>query len=178
MPFLLLFRILNIRRKIGRALLMNKAKALMRQAHAHKTLQESTIQSQGVKYMPESPRPPAPPAQPKVEIPVRKEPEGKQVLKEKNYPTAVLQIAREDVPVTNYGIKPVPTNFNCYNKEIFTWLKNFSSNNQFSGGVPITKSQVMEIALDVLFYDLGINPIGYESQQALREDIQHKLNGH
>jgi hypothetical protein len=90
-------------------------------------------------------------------------------------PTGVTQIARNDVPLTIYGIKPVATNFNCYNKDIFKWLRDFSSNNQFNGGVPVTKSQVIEIALDVLMYDLGINPIGYESQEALREDIQRRI---
>lgn len=91
--------------------------------------------------------------------------------------TSISQIARPELPVTTYGVKPVATSFNCYNKELFEWLRNFSSNNQFSGGVAITKSQLIEIALDVIMYDLAIKPIGYESQQALREDIQNKLKG-
>jgi hypothetical protein len=94
---------------------------------------------------------------------------------EANLPTGALQIAREDVDPESYGIKPVATNFNCYNKKLFTWLKSFSSDNQFNGGVPITKSQVIEIMLDVMMYDLDINPIGYESQAELREDIQRKI---
>ena len=95
----------------------------------------------------------------------------------KDIPTKLKQIARDDVPFEHYGLKPVKSNFDCYNKEIFKWLKNFSTENQFNGGVAIHKSQVTEMALEVLFYDLGINPIGYESQQALREDIQKKLKG-
>ncbi|KAF2421582.1 hypothetical protein [Bacillus subtilis] len=95
----------------------------------------------------------------------------------KDIPTKLKQIARDDVPIDHYGLKPVKSNFDCYNKEIFKWLKNFSTENQFNGGVAIHKSQVTEMALEVLFYELGINPIGYESQQALRDDIQQKLKG-
>ncbi|MBU5262001.1 hypothetical protein [Bacillus atrophaeus] len=95
----------------------------------------------------------------------------------KDVPTKLKQIARDDVPDEHYGLKPVKSNFDCYNKEIFKWLKNFSTENQFNGGVAIHKSQVTEMALEVLFYELGINPIGYESQQALRDDIQQKLKG-
>jgi hypothetical protein len=148
---------------------MNKVKAMMKQAHSQsQPLTQSPVQV-NIKSQPESPRPATPPAQP----PVMTKPTRTQVA----LPTGVSQIARDDVPVTDYGIKPVATNFNCYNKEVFKWLREFSSNNQFSGGVPVTKSQVIEIALDVLMYDLGINPIGYESQQALREDIQNKIRG-
>ncbi|MCD7911071.1 hypothetical protein KC480_05965 [Bacillus velezensis] len=95
----------------------------------------------------------------------------------KGISTKLKQIARDDVPFEHYGLKPVKSNFDCYNKEIFKWLQSFSSENQFNGGVAIHKSQITEMALEVLFYELGINPIGYESQQALREDIQMKLKG-
>lgn len=120
-----------------------------------------------VKETPRAERPPAPPAQ----RPARKEP----LHQHADIPTAVKQIAREDVDITNYGIKPVATNFNVYNKELWKWLTGFSSDNRFNGGVPITKSQLMEICLDVIMYDLDIEPIGYESQQELREAIQRKL---
>ena len=156
---------------------MSKAKLFMRQAHSQqqvmvqpplypaesKKITPGTQASNGIKEIPKTPRPATPPSQ-----------HVKQSIK---VPTGVSQIAREDAPLSDYGVKPVATNFNCYNKEVFKWLRDFSSNNQFNGGVPITKSQVIEIALDVLLYDLGINPIGYESQQTLREDIQNKIRG-
>lgn len=150
---------------------MNKVKSMMKQAHAQsQSLTESPVKI-NIKSAPETPRPMAPPAQP----PVRTMKDYSDI--KHTFPTGVAQIARDDVPVNSYGVKPVATNFNCYNKELFEWLKTFSSNNQFSGGVPITKSQLIEVMLDVMYYDLGINPIGYESQQALREDIQNKVRG-
>lgn len=155
---------------------MNRAKALMKQAHmrASQPLTPAPVVSGGVKETPVTPRPEPPAPQPVQQVVV---PAPQVQQKPKAKPTGVMQIARNDVPLESYGVKAVATNFNCYNKELFDWLRTFSSNNQFSGGVAITKSQIIEIALDVLFYDLGINPIGYESQQALREDIQNKIRG-
>lgn len=90
-------------------------------------------------------------------------------------PTGIAQVARDDVPADHYGIKPVQVHFNTANKILKNWLKDFSSDNQFNGGIAITKSQFIEIMLDVMMYDLDINPIGYESHAELREDIQQKL---
>ncbi len=104
-----------------------------------------------------------------------KEKEQPVAQRTKSLPTGALQIARSDIPESTYGVKPVATNFNCYNKELFQWLRDFSSSNQFNGGVPITKSQLIEIILDVMYYDLGIEPIGYGSQEELREEIQRKI---
>lgn len=115
---------------------------------------------------PERQEEPLPPARPVV---------ARKTKQQSDIPTAVQQIIREDVPLEYYGVKPVQTNFGCYNKELWKWLKEFSSENRFNGGVPITKSQLMEICLDVVMYDLDINPIGYESQQQLREDIQNRI---
>lgn len=156
---------------------MNRAKALMKQAHMRSSqpLTPAPVASGGVKETPVTPRPEPPAPQPVQQVVAPPAPRVQP--KPKATPTGVMQIARNDVPLESYGVKAVATNFNCYNKELFDWLRTFSSNNQFSGGVAITKSQIIEIALDVLFYDLGINPIGYESQQALREDIQNKIRG-
>ena len=156
---------------------MNRAKALMKQAHmraASPELTQSSMVTGGVKETPVTPRPEPPAPQPVQQVVAPPVPVQQ---KSKAMPTGVMQIARNDIPLDSYGVKAVATNFNCYNKELFDWLRTFSSNNQFSGGCAITKSQIIEIALDVLFYDLGINPIGYESQQALREDIQNKIRG-
>lgn len=153
---------------------MSKARDRMRQAYDQKT--EPAAQSQPltpapmatkVKEKPKSERPPAPPPQ----KPARKQ----QVQHHADTPTAVQMIAREDLPLDTYGIKPVATNFGCYNRDLWKWLKDFSSDNQFNGGVPITKSQLMEICLDVVMYDLAIEPIGYNSHQELREAIQNRI---
>jgi len=116
------------------------------------------------------------------EPPVQQEPVRRPIpqavspkLDNSSYPTGVVQIARPDVDPSVYGRKAVATNFNCYNKEVFEWMRSFSSNNQFNGGVPITKSQLIEVILDVVMYDLDIKPIGYASQQELREDIQYRI---
>lgn len=154
---------------------MNKVKAMMKQAYTQSQASVESPVKVNIKPAPEEAlfipiqTTQTPLASVKAAKPTRNE------LSE--LPTGVAQIARDDVPVTSYGVKPVATNFNCYNKELFEWLKSFSSNNQFNGGVPITKSQFIEVVLDVIYYDLGINPIGYESQQALREDIQNKIKG-
>lgn len=93
----------------------------------------------------------------------------------KELPTGIAQVARDDVPVSHYGIKPVQVHFSTANRELRKWLTSFSSDNQFNGGVAITKSQFIEVMLDVMMYDLDINPIGYESHSELREDIQQKI---
>lgn len=157
---------------------MSSARERMKQAHSNKGATTPAVPPERLtpspvvvdtKPEPESLRPEAPPAQPPKVV--------TQVKQQADIPTGVRQIARDDVPITSYGKKPVPTNFNVYNKELWKWLTGFSSDNRFNGGVSITKSQLMEICLDVMMYDLGINPIGYESQQQLREDIQNKIKG-
>lgn len=163
--------IINLWKNIG-GFEMNKVKAMMKQAHSQSHTLTPAPMVSNIKPAPTTSRPEVHPQAVPHARPMA--PERKKPV---NVPTGVLQIARDDVLVEDYGVKPVATNFNCYNKEVFKWLRDFSSSNQFSGGVPITKSQVIEIALDVLMYDLDINPIGYESQQALREDIQNKIRG-
>lgn len=178
--------------------IMNKIKALMKQVHANSGpssapfVQPSAKVKFSIPEIEEEPRKEEMivedvPVEPVMTAEKPKTPVAKSVKevrhtmvavqKDSSLPTGVLQIARDDVSVTSYGVKPVATNFNCYNKELFEWLRTFSSNNQFNGGCAITKSQLIEIVLDVIYYDLGINPIGYESQQALREDIQMRIKG-
>jgi hypothetical protein len=149
---------------------MSNARDFMKQAHANKDNTPQTVTSPLVEK--KAPALVIPKSQPVVK---RKQPVAKENITD--IPTAVRQIARDDVPITMYGINPVQTPFQTYNRELFEWLRNFSSANQFNGGVAISKSQAIEIMLDVMMYDLGINPIGYESQQALRKDIQNKIKG-
>lgn len=90
-------------------------------------------------------------------------------------PKGIVDVMRDDVPASDYGVKRVQTHFDCANRVVRKWITDFSSDNQFNGGVAITKSQAIEVMLDVMYYDLGINPIGYESAQELREDIINKI---
>jgi hypothetical protein len=91
-------------------------------------------------------------------------------------PTPIRQVAREDVPLSNYG-SPVQNNFQLFDEELDDWLKSFSRKNQRRGGAAITKSQFIHICMDVIKYDMEIEPIGYESHQQLREDLQSRLKG-
>ncbi len=140
---------------------MSNIKEMMRQAHSQSKQPSTSVEHEPIRHKE--------PSEPKKEI---AQPIAQNT---KKLPTGALQIARSDIPETTYGVKSVVTNFSCYNKELLRFLKEFSSNNQFSGGIPITKSQFVEIALDVIYYDLGIRPIGYESHEELREDIQRKI---
>jgi hypothetical protein len=141
---------------------MSSAKERMKQAYNKESQKAPTTQpiQQVIKSAPATPVKEQP--KPEVTVPA-------------DTPTPVKQIARPDVDISTYGLKPVATNFNCYNRELWKWLTSFSSDNRFNGGSSITKSQLMEISLDVIMYDLGINPIGYESQQELREAIQNRI---
>lgn len=143
--------------------------AMERMRRAYDNEQPTVVKTAPTKAIPETKQETAPvirqpkPAPKKSSLPVT------------DIPTAVRQIARPDVDLTIYGAKSVATNFNCYNRDLWTWLTTFSSANQFNGGNPITKSQLIEISLDVVMYDLDINPVGYESQQELREAIQKRI---
>lgn len=119
------------------------------------------------KPAPTSVRPDAPPPQRKAKV----------VSYDEDIPTSVKQIAREDVPISTYGIAPTQTNFGLYDEDMDDWLTSFSKKNQRRGGCAITKSQLIHIILDVAFYDMDITPLGYESHEALREDIQQRLKG-
>ncbi|WP_067923796.1 hypothetical protein [Alicyclobacillus shizuokensis] len=71
--------------------------------------------------------------------------------------------------------KPVMKQVGIYNREIYKWTSDFSEENQFNGGCAITQSTLIEIILDVVKYDMGLEPIGFPSTQALREYLQSKL---
>jgi hypothetical protein len=149
---------------------LNPIKEMMQQAHENQSqpiaqsqpLKQSPVATQGVKQRPVSPRPATPPAQPRAN----------------RIPTELKQIARPDVPVDHYGVKGVQLHFQPYNKVLRRWLKDFSSENQSNGGCAITKTQVMEMMLDIMMYDLEILPLGYETQQEMREDILEKMKNY
>ncbi|UYX56060.1 hypothetical protein M3Y14_34325 (plasmid) [Bacillus thuringiensis] len=98
------------------------------------------------------------------------------VVEGRKIPKKVALFAREEGIVNgSYGSKRLQTSFDCANKEVHQWAKSFTTENQFNGGCSITKSDLIEICLDTFFYDLGIEPVGYESYAEFREDIWRKM---
>lgn len=89
--------------------------------------------------------------------------------------TPIQQIARPDIALERYGVNPWKSNFNIYNKDIVNFVRNFSAENQLNGGSAITKSQMIEVLLDVVFYDMQLKPEGFQSVQELRKHLQEKL---
>lgn len=86
--------------------------------------------------------------------------------------TALKQVKRPDVSIDEYGAKPDITNFQLYNYELGDFLTSFSKQNKKNGGNPITKSQFMETILGFAFYDLKIEPKGFEDTQELLRYLQ------
>lgn len=98
------------------------------------------------------------------------------VVEGRKIPKKVALFAREEGIVNgSYGSKRLQTSFDCANKEVHQWAKSFTTENQFNGGCSITKSDLIEICLDTFFYDLGIEPVGYETYAEFREDIWRKM---
>jgi hypothetical protein len=90
-------------------------------------------------------------------------------------PSSVKKVARPDLDPSTYGVSPWKSNFDVYNKELVEFIRNFSANNQLNGGCAITKSQLIEVILDVIYYDLKLDPIGFESVQELRKYLQDRI---
>lgn len=97
----------------------------------------------------------------------------KEQEKDKQIPTSLKQIKRKGLSLDAYGLKPYKTNFDLWNYELVDFLTNFSKENQKHGGVPINKSKLMEIILDVIYYDVHLKPEGFQSVEELRDHLQH-----
>lgn len=106
-------------------------------------------------------------------------PESNKLPEENNrvWPNSAIKMMRPGIPKEMYGLKPVGIGFNCYSEEIEEWLSKFSKRNQRNGGCALTKSQIVEICLDVIMYDLELTGKGYKSQAELREGIQKLIKG-
>ena len=151
----------------GEVVIMPSAKDLMRLAHQQKKLQDVKINASTIAAEPKS--------------------ESKQIettvvakSKENNISTNSLsssakKIARTDISSEVYGVSAWKSNFDLHNKELVEFVRNFSANNQLNGGCAITKSQLIEVILDVMYYDVGLEPIGFQSVQELRSYIQEKI---
>lgn len=94
---------------------------------------------------------------------------------EKDIPTAIKQVKRNDVSIDEYGIKPDISNYQLYNYQLSEFLSSFSKMNKKNGGNPITKSQLIETILGFAYYDLKLEPKGFQNTQELLEFLQKKI---
>lgn len=91
----------------------------------------------------------------------------------KKIKSAFDKIRRPGLDDSVYGVRPWLSNMQVYNRDLVHFIRNFSTENKLNGGVPITKSELLEVILEVLFYDKGLKPIGFESIEQLRAYLQN-----
>jgi hypothetical protein len=87
----------------------------------------------------------------------------------------VQKVARTDVPANVYGVKPVASQLNIYNKDLHRYLGSWSAENQFNGGTALNKSTLIEAILDFVYYDMQLEPEGFQSAEELREHLRSKI---
>jgi hypothetical protein len=150
----------------GEVVIMPNAKDLMRLAHQQKKLQDVKINTSTTAAESKIESKPA-------ETTVVAQTKGN--ISADHLSPAAKKIARMDVSPEVYGVSAWKSNFDLHNKELVEFIRNFSANNQLNGGCAITKSQLIEVILDVMYYDLGLEPIGFQNIQELRSYIQEKI---
>lgn len=91
-----------------------------------------------------------------------------------NHPAKFVK--RDDQPASQYSKKGFPSSYTIYDKKLRKILKNFSDDNQYNDGCPIPQSFIIESMMGILFYDLGIEPIGYQTKEEFLQDIKERLN--
>lgn len=91
-----------------------------------------------------------------------------------NHPAKFVK--RDDQPASQYSKKGFPSSYTIYDKKLRKILKNFSDDNQYNEGCPIPQSFIIESMMGILFYDLGIEPIGYQTKEEFLQDIKERLN--
>lgn len=85
------------------------------------------------------------------------------------------KIIRDDVPIHRYSIAPLRKNMKLHNTELMRFISDFSRENQLAGGTPIKMSMVIELALELLYYDLNVRPLGFQDLNQLRNYIQQQI---
>ena len=106
-----------------------------------------------------------------VEAPVK--PKTKKKTQSSDHPAKDLM--REGIPESNYAEVPTRSTFGVHNYDIDDFLTDFSKKNQRRGGIPITKSHLIELVMDVAIYDMGLTPSGFNSKEEVREYLQKRL---
>lgn len=84
-------------------------------------------------------------------------------------------VMRDDVEPSIYAIKTPQSSYGIYNTDVDDFIKDFSKKNQRAGGCAITQSQLIEIVMDVMHYDIGLKPDGFGSHDELRQFIRSNL---
>lgn len=91
-------------------------------------------------------------------------------------PHKKFKFARRDINPASYRNSRKQANFEYANEVVHGWAKEFSNANQDNNnGCAITRSDLIEICMDTIFYDLAIDPIGYKSHDELRADIKNRM---
>jgi len=101
--------------------------------------------------------------------------ENKRAARSVDVKAEVKKVMRQDVSPDKYGVEPVQRNIRYYNEDVVEWLGKFSTKNQFRGGIAFNQSAVIENILQVMIYDLDLQPIGFKSGEELRQHILQKL---
>ena len=91
------------------------------------------------------------------------------------YQESITKFKRSDIDPSLYGIKTVASNFMVSNTEVLDFITSFSRKNQSAGGCSITKSVLIELMIDVIYYDLGLRPNGFMSPHELREYLISRI---
>lgn len=118
----------------------------------------------------------APPARRSVSRTVDAEPRSSARKKNEGESELGLQRAwRTGLTEADYGKRSKPHQVYIYNKHVNRWLKNFSDENKDEGGEPIIKNALFEAILDVVIYDMGLEPSGFKNVEEIRNYLRSKL---
>jgi hypothetical protein len=77
--------------------------------------------------------------------------------------------------VEKYGLNPVNRSIRYYNEDVLDWLGRFSTKNVHRGGIAMQPSSLVEIILQTMIYDVGLQPSGFKSGEEIRQHILSKL---
>jgi hypothetical protein len=82
---------------------------------------------------------------------------------------------RDDLDPSVYGVQRIMSGFQLHNIEVIDWLSSFSKHNQLNGGCTITKSTLLEVILDVVYYEMNVQPHGFQSPHDLRDYLMTRI---
>lgn len=85
-------------------------------------------------------------------------------------------VKRDDVPAENYWETAKVSTYGIFDSELYSWLSNFSKENQEKGGAPLPAGFIIEIVLGMLKYDLDIQPEGFDSKGSFIAELKRKLD--
>jgi hypothetical protein len=90
--------------------------------------------------------------------------------------TKIRKVKRADLPASYYRENPDTSTYQIYNDELNEFIKTFSRKNSAKrGGAKLHPSTLIEVVLDVAYYDMGLRPDGFRSAEEVREFLRSKL---